>query len=362
MTSMSQSAWRILIQKEAITQATLDEAVKRADISEGQIEVAVKSFALTTNNVTYAVVGGPFRYWEFYPTGDESLGILPIWGFGEVTASKCAEVPVGEILYGFFPMASHAVLEPAKVSSHSIIDQSPHRRDLALAYNQYQRVREVDAGEKDYWPIYKPLLTTGFMIADQFEEDGFYDAEAVIIASASSKTAIGTAYCFHQLARRPRLIGLTSKGNADFVKSTGLYDDVVLYDDVENMDKDRPVAFVDMAGNKALVNRIHDHFDAALMFSLLVGVSHWTASQGDNPKSGPRITPFFAPGRIEKRLGDWGPAGFASRAAAIWAGFLKTGQSLTRIEHHDGAGEALRIYKEMAGGQVDPQLGLILDV
>lgn len=359
---MSQNSWRILIAKDAIANAILEEGVVRDDIGEGQIEVSVKSFALTTNNVTYAVVGGPFRYWEFYPTGHDHLGILPIWGFGEVTASKCVEVPVGEVLYGFFPMASHAILCPGKISSNSIIDQSPHRKGLALAYNQYLRVRDVDADEKDYWPIYKPLLTTGFMIADQFEEAGFYDGESVIIASASSKTAIGTAHCFRQLIRRPKLIGLTSKGNADFVKSTGLYDEVVLYDDVENMSKDQPVAFVDMAGNKALVNRIHDHFDAKLTFSLLVGVSHWTAAQGDNPKRGPRITPFFAPGRIEKRLSDWGPAGFSSRVAAIWSGFLKTGQSLTRIEHHGGASEALRIYKEMAGGQVDPQLGLILDV
>jgi len=359
---MSQSAWRILIEKDAITDAVLDKDVARAGIDDGQIEVAVKSFALTTNNVTYAVVGGPFRYWEFYTTGDDSLGILPVWGFGEVTASKCADVPVGEVLYGFFPMASHVVLTPGKISPNSIVDQSAHRKDLALAYNQYQRVRDVDAGEKDYWPIYKPLLTTGFMIADQFEDDGFYDAEAVLIASASSKTAIGTAYCFRQLARRPKLIGLTSPGNVEFVKSTDIYDDVVVYDDVETMAKDQPVAFVDMAGNKALVNRIHDHFDDKLKFSLLVGVSHWTAAQGDNPKTGPRITPFFAPGRIEKRLGDWSPAGFASRTGAIWAGFLKTGQSLTRIVHHGGAEEALRIYKDMAGGKVDPQLGLILDV
>ncbi|MGD8326591.1 MAG: DUF2855 family protein [Sphingomonadales bacterium] len=359
---MSQSPWRILIQKDIITNATLDESIAHPDLSDGQIEVEVKSFALTTNNVTYAVVGGPFRYWEFYPTGDDTLGILPIWGFGEVTASKCADMPVGELLYGFFPMASHAVLEPGKISPNSIVDQSPHRKDLSLAYNQYQRVRDVDEGEKDFWPIYKPLLTTGYLIADQFEDDGFYDAGTVLIASASSKTAIGTAFSFHQLDRRPKLIGLTSPGNLDFVKSTGLYDEVCLYDDVESLSKDKPVAFVDMAGNKALVNRIHKHFDDKLHFSLLVGVSHWTAAQGDTPKNGPRITPFFAPGRIDKRLKDWGPEELARKRESIWSAFVETAKSLTRIEHHEGPKEALRIYKEMADGKVNPQVGLVLDV
>ena len=50
----------------------------------------------------------------------------------------------------------------------------------------------------------------------------------MLLSSASSKTAYGLAHLVH--ARGIKVIGLTSAGNADFVKSLGCYDEVVTYD------------------------------------------------------------------------------------------------------------------------------------
>jgi hypothetical protein len=52
-----------------------------------------------------------------------------------------------------------------------------------------------------YWPVYRPLFLTGWLIADQFEDDGDYGAQQLLIASASSKTAIGLGLC-HEAAQR----------------------------------------------------------------------------------------------------------------------------------------------------------------
>lgn len=57
-------------------------------LAEGQALLAVGEFALTANNVTYAALGDALRYWEFFPAG-EGLGIVPVWGFAEVLASRC---------------------------------------------------------------------------------------------------------------------------------------------------------------------------------------------------------------------------------------------------------------------------------
>jgi hypothetical protein len=49
--------------------------------------VKIDRFAFTANNITYAVVGDQFGYWQFFPpTGDEvkDWGILPVWGFADV--------------------------------------------------------------------------------------------------------------------------------------------------------------------------------------------------------------------------------------------------------------------------------------
>ncbi|MCR8228765.1 DUF2855 family protein, partial [Pseudomonas aeruginosa] len=75
-------------------------------LAEGQALLAVGEFALTANNVTYAALGDALRYWEFFPAG-EGLGIVPVWGFAEVLASRCPGVEPGERFYGYYPMASH---------------------------------------------------------------------------------------------------------------------------------------------------------------------------------------------------------------------------------------------------------------
>ena len=69
-----------------------------------------------------------------------------------------------------------------------------------------------------------------------------------MLTSASSKTAIGLAHLLHSARKDIKVIGLTSKANAGFVGSLGYYDEVVIYDNIEGMPSDEPVALVDMAG------------------------------------------------------------------------------------------------------------------
>ena len=54
------------------------------------------------------------------------------------------------------------------------------------------------------------------------------------------------------MRRGIKVIGLTSAGNIDFVKSLGCYDEVVTYDDVTSLPADQRVAYVDMAGNSSV--------------------------------------------------------------------------------------------------------------
>ena len=131
---------------------TVDFLIREQDFSElrarpgvalplapGQVRVAVDLFSLSANNITYAAFGDAGSYWRFFPSGEAGWGIVPVWGFARVTESQHDELPVGERLYGFLPMASHAVLTPARVSAQRLMDASPHRADLAPAYNAYFR-------------------------------------------------------------------------------------------------------------------------------------------------------------------------------------------------------------------------------
>ncbi|WP_169568819.1 DUF2855 family protein [Sneathiella limimaris] len=362
--------WQIAIEKDDIRQARLETNIPEPTLEEGEIEVALRHYALTANNVTYATMGKSFGswtdmpgYWAFFPHNDDSLGKLPVWGFAEIVRSKHPELEVGEELYGYFPLSSHVILKPGRVSGSSLVDEMPHRQKLAPVYNQYNRVRGMGPdiqGERDLWPVFRPLFVTGYMICDQFAEAGFYGSEQILIGSASSKTALMTARCFQKFENVPRLVGLTSPGNRAYVEASNLYDQVVVYSDVEALDASLPTALIDMSGAGDVINRIHLHFQEQLKFSCLVGISHWDAGRPQRDLPGAPIAPFFAPGRIKQRTEDWGAGGLQARLADIWADVVAMAPNLTVIDRQEGPKPALEAYQSLVMGKVDPSKSLIL--
>ena len=109
--------------------ATSRVAVRpEVSLAPGQVRFAVENFALTSNNITYAVFGEAMRYWDFFPVplGDEfddgrAWGRVPVWGFALATESHCDEVPVGTRVYGYLPMANTLVMTPGRLAAASRI-------------------------------------------------------------------------------------------------------------------------------------------------------------------------------------------------------------------------------------------------
>ena len=58
-----------------------------AALPDDALLVKVTRFAFTANNITYAVLGDHLKYWQLFPA-PEGFGNVPVWGFGEVIASK----------------------------------------------------------------------------------------------------------------------------------------------------------------------------------------------------------------------------------------------------------------------------------
>ena len=117
------------------------------------------------------------------------------------------------------------------------------------------------AHDEDVESLLRPLYTTSWLIDDWLAdvEPPFFGAEAVVLTSASSKTALGTAHALHARAERPEVVGLTSARNVGFVESLGVHDSVVTYDDVESLPS-RPTVIVDMAGNVGEIVTRGDRF------------------------------------------------------------------------------------------------------
>ncbi|MEO1253136.1 MAG: DUF2855 family protein [Pseudomonadota bacterium] len=333
------------------------------DLGEGEILVRIDRFALTANNVTYAVVGDKIRYWEFFPTGEEDWGIVPVWGFADVEKSNHSEIAEGERLYGYWPMASHLVMAPDKVRANRFVDGAPRRRDLPAVYNAYSRMTHEIGYDGDMdnerMTLY-PLYATSFCIYDFLKDKDWFGADRVLVLSASSKTAIGLAYAIAGDDAPPRLSGMTSKGNVEAVRNLSIYDEVFTYDEAGSIPENIPTVIIDMSGDGGVLNTLHKRLGEAMRYTSNVGITHF-----EENKMGPdfirdRSEMFFAPGHIAKRAQDWGPGEFEKRAGLFWHQAALKSRSWLTIQQASGAEAVDAAWREVLAGRVAPNAAWVV--
>jgi hypothetical protein len=335
-----------------------------AALPDEALLIKVDRFALTANNITYAVLGDQLKYWQLFPA-PENFGNIPVWGFGEVIASKHPAISEGERLFGYFPMATRLVIEAADVSKRGLRDAASHRQGVAPVYNAYARISgdAAFAGRQgDYQALLRPLFMLSFLVDDFLAEHEFFDARGVILSSASSKTAFGLAHLLHTQRKDIKVIGLTSAANTDFVKSLGCYDEVVSYDAVASLPPDRPVALVDMAGNSELRAKLHRHFGNGMKYSGRIGLTHRSSSPDEPELPGARPSWFFAPDQIRKRAREWGPGGIDIRFSAAWSGFAPKLDRWLKVTEGRGPVAVKQVYLDTLAGRVPPDQGHILSL
>ena len=333
------------------------------DLQYGQARLRVDQFALTANNVTYAVFGDAMSYWQFFPA-EEGWGRVPVWGFADVEESKVEGLSEGDRVYGYLPMATHLVVTPSRINDGGFVDAVPHRAALSPVYNQYQRVTadsEHDPKREREYAILRPLFMTSFLIDDWLADDAMFGAQSVVIASASSKTALGLAQLLSTTGD-VEVVGLTSAGNAAFVRSVGYYNQTVEYDRLGELPAAKPTVFVDMAGGGRVLGDVHRHFGDALQKSCLVGATHWEESASPADLPGPAPTFFFAPDRVVKRRADWGPGGLESRVSSAWEEFLESVDGWLTIVERNGRDELEATWLEVLEGRASPAVGYIVSL
>ncbi len=348
-------------------------------LEPGQARLAIEQVALTANNITYAAFGEHMKYWQFFPAPDPAFGCLPTWGFATVVESAAEGVAVGRRVWGYLPLGTHVVVQPARVRASGFMDQSPHRAELAAAYQAYGFCDADPAWSpalEGLQAVLKPLFMTAFLLddflAEGSAEERFFGARRLLLSSASSKTAFATAFC---LARRPRgqrpeIVGLTSDSRVGFVQGLGCYDRVLAYGELESLPADETAVYVDFAGDAGLRRRVHGHWRERLGFSSSIGGTHWRELGGGGGLPGPRPTLFFAPAQARKRSAPppegWGGEAFGQRLGEGWQAFLSAVQHgpepWVRIVEHQGTAAAEAGYRALLAGTADAREGLMLSL
>jgi len=341
------------------------------ELGPGQALLAVDAFGLTANNITYAVFGQAMSYWDFFPA-EQGWGRMPVWGFAEVLDSRHEAVQVGTRVYGYLPPSSELVVTPGRVDERGFIDTAEHRSQLPPVYNSYARVEAdpvYEADTEDQQMLLRPLFFTSYLIDDYLTDTGLFGASAAVLSSASSKTASALAFL---LAGRPgvEVVGLTSSRSVGFTRALGVYDRVLAYEDLGELAHEdlgelahEDAVYVDMAGDAAVRDAVHEHYGERLAHSAVVGATHH-ASMGELPDSlkGPRPVFFFAPDQATKRTKEWGRAGLEQRVADAWRPYTEWTRGWLEVIHGRGPEDLERAYLDLLDGRIDPAQAHVLSI
>jgi uncharacterized protein DUF2855 len=364
-------ATALIVRRDNLLDCKIVE-LEKATLAEGEAELSVDRFGFTSNNVTYGAIGEALAYWNFFPTGIDGWGCIPVWGFGTVIQSRSPSVAVGDRFFGYYPMATRLVVTPGEPIPTGFSDTAAHRKPMSPIYNRYARTATDPVyrpEDEAFLALYRPLFGTAFFIDDMLAESQFYGAKTLIFSSASSKTAYCTAFLLSGRRRAGadiETVGLTSPGNIAFVKQLGVYDRVLAYEEVAELERKR-AAFFDMAGNTGVRAAVHRHFSDALTHSSIVGRTHWSETAGGGEKlPGAEPEMLFIPTWIQKRTGELSPGVVQEWIGKAWASLLtklrdpKSGW----LEVVEAAGPAAveKTYRDVVAGRFKPVQGHILSL
>jgi hypothetical protein len=347
-------SWTLAVAKDDLTRTSLTEHAVPSP-SDGAAVLRVDRVGMTANNVTYAVLGESFRYWEHFPLADRSLGNVPLWGFADVVATAVDGVEVGQRYYGYLPSAGHLVVRPVRVDSRGFRDGAAHRAELPSPYLAYALTTgdaAYEADREDLLVLFRPLFFTSFMLADQLVDNGFHGARTLVLSSASSKTAYAAAFELHGIG--PRLVGLTSPGNVAFTEALGCYDEVLPYDRADDLDASVPTAYLDLSGQPGVRAVLRGHLGANLVRDIAVGLTGQVPNVADAGEF------FFAPVQMRKRTVDWGRDGLDARFGEAWRRFCGRVDAWVDVSVSHGP-EALRtVWLDTLAGRTPPRSGNVI--
>lgn len=349
-------SWSFQVDRTDPLQHRVEPGSGEVGLGDGEALLRVERLAVTANNVSYARAGDLFGYWRFFPAS-EPWGIVPAWGFATVERAQGCDVPVGQRLYGFLPMADSLV---ARLEQHgsALVDAAPHRAGLSPIYNGYTPVGAPEPFD-DYRALLQPLLVTSFLIDGYLAGQAAFGASCVVLSSASSKTALGLAFLLRR--RGLEVVGLTSPGNAAVLDGMEAYHRLVIYDALEPLDDEGPSIYVDFAGDPGLTARVHARLRNGLQKSIAVGATHWRKFGGSGPIPDPQPEFFFAPDHAKARVEAEGLATFETAFEQALADFVADSPWLT-IERLHGAKGLEAAWAAAATGRADPTRGTIVEI
>ena len=107
----------LLVKRDYIRRTSWRD-IDSPSLKAGEVRLAIDRFALTSNNVSYALFGDRMSYWDFFPA-PPGWGRLPASGFANVVESRVDGLREGERIYGFLPTSTEFVTQVGRLIAPS---------------------------------------------------------------------------------------------------------------------------------------------------------------------------------------------------------------------------------------------------
>jgi hypothetical protein len=329
-----------------------DRALPR--LSSGEALFEVERFGLTANNVTYALLGERLGYWKVFPAVD-GWGHIPVWAHLRVLDSGTSGLEVGRRAYGLSPMSSRVILAPDRVTDAGFVDATPHRSTLEPVYNSYSWLD--DDAASDLLLVLRPVFWLSFMLDDYLAEHDLLAGRTVVISSASSKVAIGGAHLLRE--RGVPVVGLTSPANIGFVAGLGLYDQVLEYGRIAELQR-VPAVLIDIAGSGPVRAGVERRLGPLLARAVIAGATHGEADGMQTASQDERTEFLFVPERMRRRAKDIGWNELAHSYGSALARFARHAAGWLRITSSSGPADVEIAYRRTLANQTAPDEAVVL--
>ena len=186
-----------------------------------------------------------------------SFKSAPCWGRCKVYRSNHPDIQEGSTYYGFWPLAAYCVRSVCDVDDQAFIAYlnlptfSGPKEWLKLIK------MEDDSNAMDNYEYMK----IGITYARELEDMNYFDAERLVISSASSASGQIIAMCLKELNPSFTVIGLTSERNLEFVKQFSYFDEVYSYDEVKSGPNANKSLYFDALGWESVTKDVFEHFE-----------------------------------------------------------------------------------------------------
>lgn len=309
----------------------------------GRVLLHVERFGISSNNLTYALLGDLLGHWKPFPT-EAGWGRVPAWGVATVIGGDSDIAPVGSRFAGYLPMASHVTVAAVRSTSGLEIT-APERKGMSSIYRELRRI-DIDDTWDDAWIDPEVLMLPVSLAAGVLDHDlQAAGINHVLISSASSKTASAVAQMLSK--RGVHVIGLSDHSRKEIVIAAGGFDEVFSYEEFGAVSRHQNTTYLDVAGDPAVTRRIAEHLGTALTQHIAVGGTRLAlldlASIPQDAPPGPPVIQFDVGSRKTQLVTAFGRAYVdeveqaARRTLVPWAA---THLRVRHLEGLDAAGAA----------------------